>query len=847
MGIGLQPVPLDGGVNSQLVPTAIEDNQLQAADNFSGRQGQDPGVRPAMAFSREVVPDYREWNSARYDAGASNEEYHRWAQFWRPMKFIFPPFGGDVAGVFQVAGNTDPGLWGGGRQIIDTTKDTNTPRNVLEQEAVLWMLPSLYAGGDVNGGPYCLHLGVMTRAPSMFVFDGKIYAFGGSNAGGHIERDSGGVNTGPALGWVYQPNVWETPQAAPFIPDGACVVRDRVLYYKDQKVYWSDRGAPLRIGANALQDWWLNITGEEQEFITAAAELSTSADGSPVQSVAAVWTKSRCYMLLGEPLETIDPAIVDADANILGSLQINRLNIECGCISQSTVTRTPYGTFWVGMDDVWFMPYGSLPIRVGTNIRPAIKAVPPALGYRICAEYSNGFYKIALPGPECDGASPLSEIWSLDLNEGVPQTAEQAAWWGPHTLCNSDSPDVTGGGGTEGDGGGASGMWAWARDTRATGDGKLYSLQSYLINRTSDLWPTYGMSLCGWDQFGMRDIGAPSYAPRPWQKGTAYFEGDVVVPPPFASDGVSPLTRDMTAAHFVCVTAGVSDSAEPDWYASGVPLITDNTAQWRPIYYNGGYALPSYRSLAHQQSNNVLWRIVSKEYTLGDPISEKLLDGAEIAFNSQLPQQLTYKTHPDQQSRSRVIGVAPTNLDVSTGPYAQVGYFLGMQAKQRKLMTADPTKRFNSQTAVMILQSDPGYVIVEGFNDTIGFRLDGALYAITIPPGYYKSLTTVLEALEAEVKARSGMTLLSTVASDGGYYRARLGVKDYDGLVVVTLAAYGALAGMLGFTQRQVSTDNAANPALYLMAENSYEVKQASDMQLNALNIRFGVFGRRPT
>jgi hypothetical protein len=81
MGIGLQPVPLDGGVNQQLDPMAIEDNQLQAAQNFSGRQGQDPGVRTAMSFAREIVPDYREWNSARYDAGASDEKYHRWAQF----------------------------------------------------------------------------------------------------------------------------------------------------------------------------------------------------------------------------------------------------------------------------------------------------------------------------------------------------------------------------------------------------------------------------------------------------------------------------------------------------------------------------------------------------------------------------------------------------------------------------------------------------------------------------------------------------------------------------------------------------------------------------------------------
>lgn len=821
MPIGLQPVQLDGGVNQQLDPMAIADNQLQSAENFSGRQGQDPGVRPAMAFVREVVPDYRPWNSDRYDGVSVTERYHHWARLWRPMKFVFPPFGGDVAGVFQTTGQ---------RQIIDVDGVNSRPVILNEQEAVLWMLPSLYAGGDVNGGPYCLSLGVCTRAPSLFVFDGKLYAFGGDNAGGHIAPSTTGL-IGPTLGWDYFRNVWTTPQTVNFIPDGAAVVRDRVVYWKGNRIFWSDRGDPLTIWANAETDGYIPITGEEQEAITAVAELSTTADGSPVQSVAAVWTKTRCYMLLGEPLQYIEAADVSADNPILGSLQINRLNIECGCVSPATVTRTPYGTFWVGPDDVWFMPYGALPIRVGTNIRPALRAVPQSLAYRLCAEYVNGFYRIALPGAEMDGASPLAEIWSLDLNEGPPASADQAAWWGPHTLCNGDSPDVTGGGGSEDEGGGVSGIWAWARDTRNTGDGKLYSLQTYLINRSgAGSYNIYGMSLCGWDQFGMRDIGAPVYPPRPWQANTNYFEGDVVVPQPY--------TADMRAAHFVCTTAGTSAGSEPNWYAAAAS-VTDNTVVWKPVYYEGNRPLGSYRPLAAQTSNNIEWELVSKEYTLGDAISEKLLDGAELAFTSQVPQQLTYKTNPDQQSRSRVIGTTPTQLDNNTGS------FVGFHAKQRKLMTADPTKRFNAQTAVMSLRSDAGYVIVAGFNDTITLTCGGTI-AVTIAAGYYVDLKAVLDAIIDAVLAASGQPLTTSIHDDTGYFRGVMGFKHNTNAFKVGLGAYSVLAGYCGYTPVQVGT-SAASASDYFYGLNSYEIKQASDIQINALNIRFGVFGRRPT
>jgi hypothetical protein len=829
MAIKLQKVELTGGVNSQLDPMSLRDNQFQSAKNFSGRQGQDPGARPSMAFAREIIPDYREWDSRRYDAATTSEAYFRWALNWRPAKFMFSPIGAGVAAVLVASAD---------QQIIDA----NGEGKIAEAgTAILCMLPTLHAAidygsgalADGRGGLYCLDMGLLSRSPSMFMFDGILYAFGGANMGGRvIQTDLDPLRA--ELGWNYYKNEWNTLQSVPFIPEGAAVIRNRVLYYRGPNVFWSDVGDPLQIWPNALQDGFINITGENQEAITAVAELSTTADGSPMQSVAAIWTRTHCYLLLGEPAESIDDI---TETGILGSMQINRLNIECGCVSQATVTRTPYGSFWVGQDDVWFMPMGSLPIRVGTNIRPAIRSVPPALAYRICAEYENGFYRIALPGAELDGTSPLEEIWSLDLNNGVPQSSEQAAWWGPHTLVNGDSPASAGGGGAEPETG-VSGIWAWARDQRANGDGKLYSLQTYIMfgGGTGIGDRVHGMSLCGWDTFGMRDIGCPILEPRPWQASTLYFPGDIVVPPPSTTDFRSPA--------FICTAEGTSGATEPTWDTSGVDIFHEGPSlEWRPEYYNGGKAMSSYRCLAQQQQNNVEWQLVSKEYTLEDAISEKLLDGAEIAFTSQVPQQLTYRTNPDQQLRSRVLGTIPTQVDNNTGT------FVGFTNKQRKLMTADPTKRFNAQTAVMTLGADAGYVIVTGFNDFIDLLIDtGGGNGVTIPAGYYADIRDVFTAVHDALQTlTAGLVTLGAMWGDTGdvILGARFGMRDTGGLSV-GLASYSVLAAYFGYTVAQVGTGNEVDPAVYFWANNSFEFKQSSDFQLNALNIRFGEFGRRP-
>lgn len=804
------PVPLTGGVNTEKDPTRLSDEQLMPSPNLCARRGGLPGLRPSLQSVREIVPDYRPWNSARYDAGASTEVYTQWARYWRPMRFLFSPFGGEIAAIMQATE---------AKQIINSDADTavDTPKIVPEQSAVLWMLPSLYAGGDTNGGPYCFDLGLCTRAPSLFVFNGIIYAFGGGNAGGHI-RPSTTWSVGATLGWDYAHNDFG-PDNADFIPHGAAVVRDRVVYYIGPNLFWSDRNDPLSVslpGEVATAARNLLITGEELEDITAVSELSTSAEGSPTQSILGVWTKSRCYFVMGEPLET-----TDTSGDLLGTLQVSRLNIEAGCVSQATVTRTPYGTFWVGQDDVWFMPYGALPIRVGTNIRRAIKNMPPSLQYRICADYEDGFYRIALAseGNGPDAASPLDQQWWLDLNDGPPSGADSAKWWGPMNLVNGDAPNISGSN--------ASGMWCFARDSRATGDGKLYSLQPYMMagEGTGIYGTIYGMTLCGWDQYRATDMGAPRMEPVAWQANTNYFEGDIVVPTPSSADFRSP--------SFVCTTTGTSGGSEPNWLAAAGATVTDNTAVWRPIYYDGLKSLSSYKCLA-AQDNAIEMELNTKEY-IGDPMVEKMLDGAELSYWTASPTQVTYSTNPDQQSRSRILGqYGDALMDSSTS-------FGGLRNFQRKLLTPDPTKRFNAGSAMAKIKVDAGYVIETGFNDTISFSLNGgATIPLTIPAGYYEDILDLWDAIKAAATT-AGLTLTSLTDADGGFInRAVWGIRSSSG--TLTIVQPGLLGQYFGYNGINLS---AAYPS-YVTGDASYARQQLTDFQIAGLALRVRPFGRRP-
>lgn len=813
------PLPILG-VNTFDDPVAIQDGQWQRLRNLAPRKTGIVGQRPSMSFAREVIPDSRFWDMRLFTASPSVAGYYNWAQRIRPQKFIFDPNYGELS-------------------MVAITTDTITVYNALVAGNVtlgagITIMVNLPQILNNSGGLPVVQVAVLgecTTEPSLFTFNGLTYAFNGVSNGARIDPPIASLFYETVN---YQKNDFGTANGA-FNPAGACVVRNRVVYYKGNSLYWSDANAPLSVapaGFPIVGTRDIYLGGEEIENITAVAELSTSTDGSPVQSVAAAWTRSHMYMLLGEPLSSTD------GGNILGSMQINRLNIEAGCVAQATICRTPYGTVWCGKDDVWFMPFGQLPIRVGTKIRDTLLNQPVGMSYKLHADYYDGFYRLAL---FADGQGPGTydpcgmQMW-LDFRAGAPQNAESAHWYGPQVWVNTDSLTVGGGGSSAAPG--PYGTYCMSRDTRGMGDGRLYGLQSFYLYGLGDAANSSGMSLCSFDTYDGRDTCAPQgFTSDPWQVGYSYAEGDRFVPTP-----TGPLASPVrTAPIWICTTGGVSGGSEPTWNAAtATGIIADGTVTWKLKLWDGSYPMISYSLSLLQGANQIEFSALSKELTLGDPTKEKLLDGAEIGFWAAGSTQLAYNSHPKQDRVGRTL-----NVDNEQTADNETSGTTGDRVWQRKSLTPSPTTRFHGLSAAWECGQLAGIIITAGVNDTIQMYINTSLRTLTIAAGYYADLEGVAAAVKTAMLVFDASANY-TIAVDSGYIRPLFGFRTGFSLQVVTDSR---LAELFGYSPRQggLAPAVAVSAPTFAYGYESPRAKLIPDFQFSDIKLRYRIFNRGPT
>lgn len=845
-------LPLLGGIDLHSDPAAIPDGNWQRLRNLAPRQNGVIGRRASLSFSRELEPSWWHWDAHTWGGetavAAPAIYYYMWAKYLRPLKFIFDPNYGTISAILITTSDVE---------IMDFLSGAPSPRVCAAGSLILATFPGLFDDAELGASTpriYGVYLGEATRTPSLFVFDGITYAIGGSGNGGQVCPHYAGANIAGVtnLAFAFNKNDFGSGNSA-FHPDGAAVVRDRVVYFKGPNLYFSDRGDALTVGftgstdANgeivpstvvpptgtnysAIDTRGILVGGEELENITAVAEISTSADGSPVQSVAAAWTANHCYLLLGEPLETTE------GGNVIGTLQVNRLNIAAGCVSQSTVCRTPYGTIWCGTDDVWFMPFGQLPIRIGTKLRPYLQGQPAGLLWRLHAEYSDGIYRLAMfkEGQGPNMYDPCGAHFWLNLKNGPPQDANSAQWFGPQEFVQTDCPQYTGAWSGQ-----LGGTFCMARDDRSTGDGRLYALQPYIIRGTVDMT---GMSLCSFDTYEATDTTAPQ-APSsaPWEASYTVYEGDVFVPTPSSTSLLAPIYK--------CMTSGITGGTEPNWFApSAVGKITDGTVVWVTQNYdvniNAHYSAYEPRiaqggadvSGSNSYSNRIEWSMLSKEFIFGDHTKEKLLDGAEFVATLADSTQLTYNSHPNQDSRSRV-----WNTDFATA--LTLGTTTAERYWQRKLLTPTATSRFNALSAQWECAQDSGFVIVLGVNDTWAITVGGVAKTITLTAGHYADIYTLTVALKAAYATATGSTLVTSLDASSYNTVAVFTMKDASN--TLSIVTTGALSHLFGFATSQSPVSVAANTIAYGL--ESPAIALVPDMLLSTINLRYKIFKRGPT
>lgn len=439
-------------------------------------------------------------------------------------------------------------------------------------------------------------------------------------------------------------------------PRLAVMAHERLVYFnladthRDAMV-WSDKNNPALIDAMPGSDgrWYANTTsaldidgpyvrlGGDNQDITAAIAIATSNDQNLVEQSILAWKRDRVYLVQGEPGQTHE-----FGTNPEGSLSVKELTVRAGCVGASACCNSPYGVFWVGPDDVWFMAVGTLPMRVGTKISPRLKAQAVSDAWKIQCVYSGeGRLIVSLlsgggggPDASCD------EQWWLDLRRGPPQGWQDARWFGPQVFTTSVDDFTT------------SGIQFLMKNEDT---GTVEALVSY--ERTGD------GALPGWD--ATSDIVACSMdgdsgvdsifhvaSPFPWVPSGEFAQRAVIDPPKYA--GYTPgdlvftvgnVARDFPIRALPLVASDehlhrryISDGNTVSPYLAGAspPAFGSTTASDNNVGWTRMDTLPV--ATPHQVRNNVvLIDVISREEALGDPAVMKNFDGIELVHDLNHP------------------------------------------------------------------------------------------------------------------------------------------------------------------------------------------------------------------
>ena len=312
--------------------------------------------------------------------------------------------------------------------------------------------------------------GVNDWRPQLIAFDNKMYCLTGetqavAHAGKVIqEKATGGLEIADFD--------YSTTQSTFRAPRVAAAYKRRMAYANfgpgyENVITFSDADDPAHVHQDFLASngKHIRLPVPSTDGIVVMIEIAQQSIGTPMQTALLVLCQFSAFVLTGEMLQTTE---IPADSSYSGSLDVNQVNEPCGCASLQTLVRTQYGVVWTGPDDVWVMNTGSVPVRIGTKIRPAIERCLPDKRYLMHAEYHAGFYRLALCG---DGQVPeaqdrMAEQWWLDLREGVPQGPADARWWGPQVYVIPSADNTAPSPGT----------FIMARDHRPGRANKLYSV-----------------------------------------------------------------------------------------------------------------------------------------------------------------------------------------------------------------------------------------------------------------------------------------------------------------------------------------------------------------------------------
>lgn len=629
----------EGGVNLGVDPHLLKSNEWLKLQNMWPYKQKLIGTRPSLLHEQDLLPvPEANWNGALFNnaSGAyptNVKHYAHWFRHLTPLKAVFMGSLDRVALICACNVSDKVTL----RERFEGQEEVLV--DLQASDVVLIVMPNDLTTVVGTKLPYPVLSGVRlgttnNLTPSLIAFNGTIVA-SNKNCEYVVQVvPSSSLPLPSATVWpgidyrFTKVNFGETNLN--FRADGVIVYKNRFVYWRGNKLWFSDAFQPGEIYTNAVETAYLAVffdTGITED-ITALGNIYMSDVEEAGKSVLAVWSKSKMVFVTGEPATTI----ASTAEELFTPCVANTISVPSGCVSAASIVKTKHGMVWCGAESVWFMAKGNLPVEVGAKIAPRIREQSFQSAGRIFATFDDLCYRLVInaPGVGYNPYEALNEMWCLSFIGDEP-SKESAAWFGPQVFTNADNAkiNVDGSGiNPPGPGGvSAAGLYCCAKLTEINDD-KTWYIQPYSTSLgtvepiTGDIWGTR-LGLASISTYLGVDITAPFRMVAAIQPGYTYQKGALYQ----ASYGIEGVEIPYVIENVVTVDGMVGGSLQSE----PVYVNSAGTALWakRPLYawMEASELLPAPYKISLQSAN----------MTFDNPELLKMIDGYELTFKTLNP------------------------------------------------------------------------------------------------------------------------------------------------------------------------------------------------------------------
>jgi hypothetical protein len=698
----------------------------------------------------------------------------------------------------------------------------------------------------------------------------------------------------PDSTWVWVKNSFKFNPASvtvqhsqniPVTPYTGCQYKQRMVYGnfgpgRGNWIIFADRAtatimSPLEgyalsglVGTDvlSLNSRHIEVGAIDGEDINVMQEITLGAVGSAVESVLMLLTNRTCMLISGEILQTIDTGATDPNG-LYGTYKEHRVNYEAGCVATDTLVKTPYGWIWAGPDDVWILR-GNYPERIGTNIRPALLACPAAHRKHWSAAYADGKYVLQLVTQSTvtsdfytNITTYLHEYWYLDMEDGAPESAQSAQWYGPMVNALDTNVNV---------------VYSKLLSTKDRDGTERILVPGQII----DTAPLAHRNVVLYDVLGNAskdDLLSGTVTASEWQPSTAYRPGDIIRP------RTNSITRlDKSGYLHVCIanhrtldfyaqganftvgqlltgassratgtivsqvdngatgtlvlegvvgefianeviddtaggaalatapsSAGLTGSSEPDWAVTSGGFTTDGNVRWLEIRgapVTSGVRLETGRAIGEFQAD-----IRTRDDLLDDNTHEKLVRRLDVNIAAQGKVNIAASVLMDQGATSKALGAATFGAEDLHLGFGTLSAGVGGLKSVAKALRPTETQLIQCRQAQFKIQDSNGYVIDDSndylllaamLDDGGSLIVANRILQVKLTQGVYADMDALLTHIVAKLNELYGDFFSVWGATVGAtpfsFSSAYAGVHPYMTRIQIT---YTSLAGIaaIGF------------------------------------------------